>query len=275
MAEEIRSILLKEYRANKVDVSQKMDANSFADSGGSSSSWSFSSNSTLFILCAVVLCGGIIIGFQKKFPFKYQNVYSKLLTNNNNNNNNDNIDNDNNDRNNEIDLETNNFKSKSIDKYSRNGNESNNKNERELNVSSSPKTKNSAEEFLQKVLKNSGTPSFITTKYIQNLKSDYISSIEQLREFDDGDWKRYGFKKSHIKIIKNKLNDDEDDDDDEEDNDQEQDEDDDDDSELSDFSDDNWNDNNKTNNVKKDNKKLSKKSKSKNNNESTTDFDDF
>merc|ERR1711933_21624 len=57
-------------------------------------------------------------------------------------------------------------------------------------------------------------PSFMFEKNIQNLKDDYISSIDQLREFDDKDWKRYGFKKKHIIVIKNKLQNDGDNDDD-------------------------------------------------------------
>merc|ERR1712228_809013 len=77
---------------------------------------------------------------------------------------------------------------------------------KDLNVGTSQKAKkNSAETFLLSLFDNLGTPSFMFEKNIQNLRDDYISSIEQLREFDDGDWKRYGFKNSHIIMIKNKL----------------------------------------------------------------------
>merc|ERR1712154_129611 len=244
LAEKIRSTLLKEYKANKVDVSQKIDANSFSGSINTTDSWSFSSNSTLFILCAVVLCGGIIVGFQKKFPFKYQNVYSKLTDFNKNN------------------AETSSFESISIQKYNDKDAEQEAQ-EKDLNVNIPPKpSTNSAELFLQKLFKNLGTPSFMTSKYIQSLKDDYVTSIEQLREFDDGDWKRYGFKKNHIIMIKNKLR--TEDGDDEEEDDEDDDEDDDD---LSFDDDDGWN-NDKNSNDK--NAKTSKQA-----DESTTDFDDF
>jgi len=135
--------------------------------------------------------------------------------------------------------------------------------EKDLNVNISPKpSTNSAELFLQKLFKNLGTPSFMTSKYIQSLKDDYVTSIEQLREFDDGDWKRYGFKKNHIIMIKNKLR--TEDGDDEEEDDEDDDEDDDD---LSFDDDDGWN-NDKNSNDK--NAKTSKQA-----DESTTDFDDF
>ena len=269
MAEKIRYVLLTEYKANIVDVSQKIDENSFGNSMNENSG--FSSNYILYIICAIVLCGGIIVGVQKKFPFKYAAVYSKLLPGNSNNNDNN------------IDHENSNFKSISIDKYTKNGNDGNqtnknDKNERDLKLSTnSPKSSpNSAEVFLQKVLKNIGTPSFITSKYIQNLKDDYISSIEQLREFDDEDWKRYGFKKSHITIIKNKLHnndDDEDDDvDEDEDDDDSQDDDDDDDSELS-ISDDAWGASTKSKKTKGGNK--SKKKNNNNSNSTDSGFDDF
>eukprot|EP01084_Bolivina_argentea_P183276 316284_1 len=200
MAEKIRSVLLDKYRANNADVSQKMDANSFNSGIDIHSNWAFSSNSTLFIICAVVLCGGIMVGIQKKFPFKYHTaaVYTKLTHH---------IMKDKSNTNEET---NHNFESISIQKQS---NVNKTQNEFELNVNTANTPKNSAQEFLENVFKNLGTPSFITSKYIQNLKDDYISSIDQLREFDDGDWKRYGFKKNHIMEIKNKLQsyDDEDD----------------------------------------------------------------
>merc|ERR1712232_442512 len=79
--------------------------------------------------------------------------------------------------------------------------------ERDLSVGTAKKaeTINSAERFLQSLFDNLGTPSFMFEKNIQNLRDDYITTIEQLREFDDGDWKRYGFKNNHIIMIKNKL----------------------------------------------------------------------
>eukprot|EP01084_Bolivina_argentea_P056696 103701_1 len=113
MAEKIRSILLNKYRANSVDVSQKIDKNSYGNSdiNNNANNWSWIvNNSTLFILCFIALCGTIIVGFQKKFPFKYQNVYSKLSSFNNKNNNNNN---------------NNNFDSISIDKYNNNNNDTN------------------------------------------------------------------------------------------------------------------------------------------------------
>ena len=181
MAEKIRSILLKEYKANKVDITQKIDENSFSGSLNTSDRWSFSSNSTLFLFMAIVLCGGILVGFQKKFPFKYQDVYSKLTSKQN----------------------PNKIQSISIEQYSQQQNDQQHK---DLNVGTSQKAKkNSAETFLLSLFDNLGTPSFMFEKNIQKLKDDYISSIEQLREFDDGDWKRYGFKNSHIIMIKNKL----------------------------------------------------------------------
>merc|ERR1719477_568838 len=76
MAEQMRSILLgDEYQANAVEVSQRTDALSFSGGVTESESWSFSSNSTLLVVCLVVLCGGIVVGKQKGFAFKYSAVY--------------------------------------------------------------------------------------------------------------------------------------------------------------------------------------------------------
>eukprot|EP00488_Nonionellina_sp_1-RS-2012_P004349 TRINITY_DN9765_c0_g1_i1.p1 TRINITY_DN9765_c0_g1~~TRINITY_DN9765_c0_g1_i1.p1 ORF type:complete len:142 (+),score=40.22 TRINITY_DN9765_c0_g1_i1:123-548(+) len=124
------------------------------------------------------LCGGVIAGVYKKFPFKYQNVYARLVDHKDNKSD---------------EMNEHNFESLSI------------QTEKDLNVNTSSNvTKtNSAQEFLEKVFHAQGTPSFLTSKYIQNLKDDYITSVDQLREFDDEDWKRYGFKNNHIIVIKN------------------------------------------------------------------------
>lgn len=160
-----------------MEVVQKIDENSFSGSVKTNDSWSFSSNSTLFVFMAVVLCGGILVGFKKKFPFKYQNVYSKLTNKQN----------------------PQKIESIPIDEFSKG------QQQKDLSVGTAQKSTNSAETFLQSLFDNLGTPSFMFEKNIQKLKDDYISTIEQLRELDDGDWKRYGFKNSDIIMIKNKL----------------------------------------------------------------------
>merc|ERR1712228_203956 len=78
MAEKIRSILLKEYKANKVDITQKIDENSFSGSLNTNDRWSFSSNSTLFVFMAIVLCGGILVGFQKKISLQISRCLFKI-----------------------------------------------------------------------------------------------------------------------------------------------------------------------------------------------------
>ena len=78
-----------------------------------------------------------------------------------------------------------------------------------------------------------------------------------MREFDDSDWKSYGFKKNHIAMIKKYLFDDELN----ENTDNQPDE-------TSDISFDDDDDDD-------DDQRLNKKKQSDNNNESTTDFDDF
>jgi len=174
MAEKIRSILFDVYKANTVEVSQKVDANSFA-SLESDSGWSSSTNSTLFFLCAMVLCGGAFIASQKKFAFKYQSVYSNLK------------------KRSSLPLQHD-----AID----------GEQERELNVdTAASQTSSSAEQFLQSVFKELGIPSFITSKNFHSLRDAYVTTVEQLRNFDDGDWKRHGFQAKHIEVIKNKLHD--------------------------------------------------------------------
>merc|ERR1712130_297495 len=108
----------------KVDVVQQIDENSFNGPANTTESWSFSSNSTMFVMMAIVLCGGIVVGFQKKFPFQYQSVYSKMVGSSG-----------------KID-------SIAIEQYMQQGND----NEKDLNVASSPtKAHNSAETFLHSV----------------------------------------------------------------------------------------------------------------------------
>merc|ERR1719350_2657232 len=146
-------------------------------------------------MMAIVLCGGIVVGFQKKFPFQYQSVYSKVIGGSNNKN--------------KIE----------IAQYMKSSDQ-----ERDLDVgtSSPSKATNSAEAFLHSVFKSLGTPSFMFEKNIQNLKGDHISTIDQLREFDERDWKRYGFKKKQIIVIRNKLQQSETNDDDEEEDEEEE-----------------------------------------------------
>ena len=271
MAERIRSILFSEHQANAVEVSLKLDANSFSSGSVPASSWS--SSVWIYILCAVALCGTVAAGLTKQSSFPYRNPQDLLQQ----------ISKWTNSAGSEWGADTKNAL-KTIESVDA---------ERELTVNTSSSStaagnrrtatnssgSNSAEQFLLKTFQDLGTPSFITTKYIKSLRDDHVTSIERLHNFDDADWRRYGLKQSHIAVLRKKLNSME--------NEQERadgkgkskdtedmlddDDDDDDDDELSFDDDDEWNAGGAT------------KSKTGDNNdddngqhtESTTDFDDF
>jgi len=54
------------------------------------------------------------------------------------------------------------------------------------------KEEGSAVKFLISALISIGIPSFGTAKYSQVLKDNYLSRIDQLKQLDNGDWKRLG-----------------------------------------------------------------------------------
>merc|ERR1740123_1403069 len=139
--------------------------------------------------------------------------------------------------------------------------------ERELTVQTGSPTNggsNSAEVLVSRALRKLGTPSYQADQYFQTLRDDFISSVAQLREFDEVDWRQKGFKAEHIRAIQRELNGDEAEAEAEETGGKDGDEEDDD-LDFDDDSDDGW-----------DAKKSGKsQAQDKENNESTTDFDDF
>jgi hypothetical protein len=54
------------------------------------------------------------------------------------------------------------------------------------------KEEGSASKFLISVLISIGIPSFGTSKYCAILKDNYLSTIDQLKQLDNSDWKRLG-----------------------------------------------------------------------------------
>mmetsp|Transcript_15616 Transcript_15616/g.24698 ORF Transcript_15616/g.24698 Transcript_15616/m.24698 type:complete len:737 (-) Transcript_15616:472-2682(-) len=252
MAEKIRSVLLSKYSANTVEVSQKIDANSFGSIAPSSGS-SFVSSATLLCLCVIVLAGGMVVAYRHKFTFA--NLGASLLWRQRLS------------RSKASNEENTTFDSITIDKALEPEQGT------ELNVKSTHSNSNSAEEFLLRIFKELGTPSFVTSKHIQSLKDDYITTVEQLEEFDDGDWKRYGFQPKHVAVIKKKLHEEAGTEQAEVAAQREQDGDDDD-SELT-LSDDGWN-NGPERRGKHSERSGDDNNKDRvNNNESMTDFDDF
>jgi hypothetical protein len=203
MAERIRSILFEQHRANRVQVSLRLDANSFWSGSGSVPPSSWSSNVWIYILCAVALCGTVFAaGFTKqssspslRTPHRVMmQLVSKWTANAktavvaHSHSHSDSVDAD---------------RGRVDTKHDGGGGA-----HRELTVNTSSPTpsSNSAEQFLLKTFESLGTPSFVTTKLIQSLRDDHcLTSIERLRHFDDADWRRHGLRQSHIAVVRTKL----------------------------------------------------------------------